>query len=264
MFNLKFGGNTVTQSQLEKIRLVLSTYQDGTGQLARPNGKTLPGWRDFERAVALAFEGVAQESKAIYDVLTPISDNAETNYGISCKMRKLLRSVKRTGRVTIEVSNSSGRFWNALQAEGIEDYETAPAKAGEILVRLVESWHNKVSLESGGTVDTRRSFYLVLQWDEKTSTYQLYQYPLKLPDPEEVFWSAKSRRLIGKDEQGVLIEWYGHSGGQLKYYPFVEKAIWVSEIFKLEPLPENDEGYGLLHKVRGYYPKLWEIACHIS
>ena len=38
--------------------------------LAQKDSSTLPGWRDFERSVALAFGGQAQESKAIFDVLS--------------------------------------------------------------------------------------------------------------------------------------------------------------------------------------------------
>lgn len=45
--------NPLTLNQIEKLRLLLSTCQDGTGQLAAQNGLTLPGWRDFERAVAI-------------------------------------------------------------------------------------------------------------------------------------------------------------------------------------------------------------------
>ena len=175
MENPAFTQEIVTPARLEKIRLILSTYQDGSGQLARPQGKTLPGWRDFERAVALAFQGVAQESKAIFDVLVPLASAPDAQYGISCKMRKLLRDVQRTGHVTIEVSNSSGKFWDALLGEGLDAFETAPARAGDILLRLVEQWHNAVSITQGGIVDTQKSFYLVLQWDEKTLTYRLFQ-----------------------------------------------------------------------------------------
>ncbi len=46
------------------MRLILSTYQDGTGMLKNKKNpmkvKTLPGWRDFERAVAIAFDGEAE------------------------------------------------------------------------------------------------------------------------------------------------------------------------------------------------------------
>lgn len=49
--------------EVEKLRLILSTYQDGTGMLAASDGLTLPGWRDFERAVAATLGGIARESK---------------------------------------------------------------------------------------------------------------------------------------------------------------------------------------------------------
>ena len=255
-----FTGSIPIKGQIEKLRLILSTFQDGTGQLVFEPDKSLPGWRDFERSVALAFDGVAQESKAIFDVLVPISQDPEINYGISCKMRQTLRTVERTGRVTIEVSNSSGKFWDTFRANGIDDYDTDPKTAGKFLLDLVESWHDEVSLEQGGTVDVSRSFYLLLQWHKKSGRYRLFQFPTRLPEPETLFWDVNGRRLIGRDGEGVMIEWYGYSGGQLKYYPFADKAIWSSDIFKLEPLPESDLGYGLKRRVFEYFPDLWRKA----
>ncbi|OQY16406.1 MAG: hypothetical protein B6I36_10275 [Desulfobacteraceae bacterium 4572_35.1] len=258
--NYVFAGSIPAKGQVEKLRLTLSTYQDGTGQLVFELGKSLPGWRDFERSVALAFAGIAQESKAIFDVLVPISENPEMSFGISCKMRETLRTVERTGRVTVEVSNSSGKFWDALGANGIDDYDAAPDTAGKILLNLVESWHNEVSLEQGGTVDVSKSFYLLLQWHKRSSRYQLFQFPTHLPDPETLSWKVEGRRLVGRNNDGVMIEWYGYSGGQLKYYPFADNAIWSSDIFQLEPLPENDLGYGLRRRVIEYFPDLWRAA----
>lgn len=57
-----------TVNEIEQLRLILSTYQDGSGMLNRQHEtepETLPGWRDFERATALAFGGLAIESKWI-------------------------------------------------------------------------------------------------------------------------------------------------------------------------------------------------------
>ncbi len=220
-----FTGSIPTKGQIEKLRLVLSTFQDGTGQLVFEPGKSLPGWRDFERSVALAFDGLAQESKAIFDVLVPLSPNQKIYYGISCKMRQTLQIVEKTGRVTVEVSNSAGKFWDGLRARSIADYNTDPNTAGKILLGLVESWHNEVSLEQEGTVEINRSFYLLLQWHKATGRYRLFQFPVQLPDPQTLSWEVDGRRLIGRDDDGVMIEWYGHSGGQLKYYPFADKAI---------------------------------------
>ncbi|MDM8519500.1 hypothetical protein QUF64_05580 [Anaerolineales bacterium HSG6] len=256
----RFTGSIPTIGQIEKLRLMLSTYQDGTGQLVFELGKTLPGWRDFERSVALAFGGVAQESKAIFDVLIPTPENTEIDFGISCKMRETLRTVERTGRVTVEVSNSAGKFWDGLKDKGIDDYNTNPDLTGKILLDLVENWHDEVSLEQGGVVNVNQSFYLLLQWHKKTRRYQLFQFPVKLPTPETLSWDVVGRRLVGRDDEGVMIEWFGYSGGQLKYYPLADQAIWSSEIFKLEPLPENELGYGLKKRVIEYFPELWQKA----
>ena len=253
-----FIGSIPTFTQIEKLRLILSTFQDGTGQLVFEPGKSLPGWRDFERSVALAFGGTAQESKTIFDVLVPILQSPVINYGLSCKMRQTLHTVERTGRVTVEVSNSAGKFWDSLRSEGVDDYNTAPDIAGKILIELVNSWHNEVGIQQGGSVAINKSSYLLLQWHKATSRYQLFQYPVQLPNPEALIWEVNGRRLIGRDQKGVIIEWYGHSGGQLKYYPLASDVIWASSIFHLEPLPENDLGYGLKRRVIDYFPKLWQ------
>ncbi len=65
---------------------------------------TQPGWRDFERAVAAAFGGKAQESKYIFDVIIPQLDQADLQVGISCKMRgELNRIIERDGRITSRI-----------------------------------------------------------------------------------------------------------------------------------------------------------------
>ena len=260
MVTYSFTGRTPTSGQVEKLRLILSTYQDGMGQLVYEPNTSLPGWRDFERSVALAFDGVAQESKAIFDVLVPLPARTVIYYGISCKMRETLQTVERTGRVTVEVSNSSGKFWDTLKAHEIADYEEEPERAGKILLDLVEDWHEQVSLARGGTVDISKSFYLLLQWHKTSGRYQLFQLSTHLPSPDNLSWTVDGRRLIGSDDHGVLIEWYGHSGGQLKYYPFTSQALWASSIFRLEPLPENDGEYGLKRRVIEYFPEQWKAA----
>jgi hypothetical protein len=258
---LPFVDRSPTSREVQKPRLILSAYQDGTGQLAAKGHLTLPGWRDFERSVALAFGGEAQESKAIFDVLLPDLNREGIQYGLSCKMRETLRHVERTGRVTIEVSNSAGKFWTALKADGFSEdsYESAPGQVGKILVRLVESWHAAVSIESGGKVDLTGSFYLALQWDKSSGYYQLYQFPIGLPNPETIRWKVISRRLVGDDGNGTLFEWYGFSGGQLKYYPLAAEAAWTSDRFQLEPLPKSK--VGVLRRVAEYFPEAWAKAC---
>jgi len=249
----------ISQNEVEKIRLILSTFQDGTGQIAVKNALTLPGWRDFERSTAIAYGGEAQESKAIFDILVLIP-HSDIFFGISCKMRNTLQNTKRTGRVTLELSNSLGKFWEELKTNNINEknYERHPDKVGRLIVNLVESWHHNMSIEHGGKIDISHSFYLLMQWHQKSGDYQLYQFPLKLPNPEELDWQVLDKRLVGNDNGNKLFEWYGFSGGQLKYYPSIDDAKWVSEVFQLEPLPPNPLGYGLQRKVMEYFPELWK------
>lgn len=259
-----------TQKEFERFRLILSTYQDGSGQQALTDGRTLPGWRDFERSVAIAFGGEAQENKFIFDVLIPDATRDNIYFGISCKMRRTLNDTKRTGRVTLELSNSSGKFWQRLGDLGIHqrNYKNTPVEVAKALLEQEKEWHEEVGLKQGGGVDLRGSFYLALSWNVQ-GEYQLFKFSLSLPRASSLKWDFPSvtnsgeersgRRLRGQDKQGTLIEWYGESGGQLKYYPLVKNALWKSEIFRLEPLPANwNEKHGILAKVKDYFPGLWK------
>jgi hypothetical protein len=270
---------TPTDWQVEKLRLILSTYQDGSGMLASskkmvlPTGMTLPGWRDFERAVAAAFGGIAQESKNIFDVVIKETEYPHSTYGISCKMRGELDRIinsKRDGRVTMELSNSAKKFWTRLETEGIyqeSNYREKPTEAGVALVKVVRSWHEIESRAKDGKIDLNKSSYLALSWNKK-GEYQLHQFSLDLPDPSTLHWYFPTKktkkgeqpadRLCGNDETGTVFEWYGTSGGQLKYYPLAKTALWASDTFRLEPLPSlEDMEYGILAKAKIYFPMKW-------
>jgi hypothetical protein len=63
-------------------------------------------------------------------------------------------------------------------------------------------------------------------------SYLVSSFHAVLPAPAE--WSFKGRRLVGKDVDGaVLYEWYGLSGGQLKYYPKIADRLHGTELFTL-------------------------------
>jgi hypothetical protein len=86
-----------------------------------------------------------------------------------------------------------------------------------------------------------------------------------MPDPRHLNWhfpvnrrGETGRRIAGDEESGTLFEWYGESGGQLKYYPLAANAIWVSKVFQLEPL--GDIEYGILSKAASYFPEKWAVA----
>ncbi len=228
--------------------------------LAVKDGTTLPGWRDFERAAALAFGGVPSESKDVIDVRLPDPARQEVYFGLSCKMRRELHRVGRDGRVTIELSNAARAFWNRLGNDGIttENYRDDPSQVGHSLIDLVSEWHSLASVAFGGNVDLTRSYYMTLMWNQN-GEYQLHQFPISMPNPLEIRWYCPEQAgssIRGDDDAGKLFEWYGQSGGQLKYYPKVSDALWQSDVFRLEPLPPNTP-YGLISKAETYYPNLW-------
>lgn len=263
----------LTAEQIEKLRLILSTYQDGTGMLREGN---LPGWRDFERSVAAACDGRAQESKHVFDVIIP-DKNDESSYGISCKMRgELSKSIDRVnregcfqkGRVSMEMANAAKYFWDTIRSQGINEstFRDNATVAGIALIDLVKRWHGAASLEG---INLNKSFYLVLEWDGKGNDYQLFQYSLQLPDPRTLKWyfpvvtdkggkEKPALHLSGDDEFGTIFEWYSNSGGQLKYYPLTQDALWHSDKFQLASLPKlEDLAYGIVSKAKMYFPLMW-------
>jgi len=264
-----------TDNQIEKLRLILSTYQDGSGQ--NEEGYT-PGWRDFERAVAAAFEGRALESKYVFDVVIHPKDGSNP-YGISCKMRgelentvdRQIKNQSRKGRISMELSNSAKKFWGRLKDEGIDEaiYKGKPKESGIALIEHIKSLHEAVSIENGGIIDLNKSYYLILQWG-RTNLYQLFQFPIHLPDPRTLFWHypIKTKKdgtetqavgLVGRDEHGTVFQWYGDSGGQLKYYPLAEAALWKSDRFRLEPLPPTERlEHQLIEKAKKLFPTQWK------
>ena len=68
--------------------------------LRQKGGSTLPGWRDFERTVAIVFGGEAQENKDIFDVLVQKMKRSSIRFGISCKMRRELNKLQPIPKMT--------------------------------------------------------------------------------------------------------------------------------------------------------------------
>ena len=192
-----------TKFEVERLRLILSTYQDGTGMLAQKDGTTLPGWRDFERSVAAAFNGVAQENKSIFDVLVQKPEQPKIKYGLSCKMRGELNRIETTGRVSVELSNSAGKFWDYLNGRKLnqKNYRKTPAEVGAGLLDLIGQWHTEVITTHGGVVDLDSSSYLVLSWN-KAGWYQLHQFSIYLPDPHFLKWHFPSTGSGGGSASG--------------------------------------------------------------
>ena len=269
---LPFVERAPNAEEMERLRLLLSTFQDGSGQLpANKQRKTsLPGFRDFERACAATFSGVAVESKFFVDVIFPLAAHPATYYGVDCKMRGELRKADRAGLITVELTNALADIWGLLGSKGITqaNIEQKAQEAGPLVVEAIESIKKRGSAAyPNGPIVAEKSYYLVLLWNQAEGIYQLYQLPLALPVSDTIVWTCESRQrkkngsgtatLTGKLGETVLYEWYGFSGGQAKYYPSTNTAIWTSDRFRLEPLAESVET-GLVNKARAYFPDKWK------
>lgn len=261
--SLAFIHRPPTASEVERLRLILSTFQDGSG-MVKNGSATLPGWRDFERAVSLVFDGEAPESKALFDVLLKDPVDDLLRYGLSCKMRGELNRVirpQRDGRATIEESNSAGEFKDAIRAHGITEleYRIRAQEVGEVIINVIEQRKERARRNNGLIVDVDSSCYVVLLWN-RAGSYQLFQFSLNLPQADDLRWyySTEESRHVNGDEidGGRVFEWYPDSGGQLKYYPHPDDAVWKSDIFTLEPLGEV-QGYALVEKAAAYFPEAW-------
>lgn len=238
--------------ELEALRLVLSTYRDGSGQYQdkrRPN-RTVPGGFNFERALAAVLQGRAPENKGIFDVIV---DGPPQPFGISCKSTQF-RAAKHLSSF-MELSNAAAKFRNHLLELQIH-WATEPTLAGPALVDLVTSWH----LADTQGVSVEASRYAVLAHDSSWLTFQLSSFPLtlKTANPRgDVEWVSKGKALAGFfDDDGrrhLLWEVYPNSGGQMKYYPLLKWADWTTSPFVLEDPP----GYSLIQKAADYFPALW-------
>jgi len=250
--------------------LILSTYQDGTGHEHAANGTTIPGFRQFERALAVAVGGSAPENKKIFDVLVPAPDGKQL--GISCKMREELNSVDRNGYVYIEVSNARAQFVHHLNQIGIHDvsqYRSRPRDTGIQILDWIRHLHNVE--ESGRRVDLENSTYLVLLYSKKTSEFQLFQYrcDLFISDAGQFDWSVPQyvdkegnphhrEHLCGEKDGIRYVQWFW-AAGHLKFFPRVQNATWKSEKFMLEPLPNTE--LTIVDKAKDYFPEQWQQAC---
>ena len=240
-------------AEFEVLRLILSTYRDGSGQnVVKPSGASMPGFRDFERALAVVSGGSATENKGIFDVVVPADP---LPYGLSAKMAKLQPAKNKCS--FMELANSAAKFrehWLSLQI----NWFTEPMLAGPALVDLVTSWH----LAEAGGIDVGGSRYVILAHDGRWEKFQLSAFPLTLKQANpigDIEWLAEGKSLNGYlDDDGRrhrLWQCYPNSGGQLKYYPLLKWAEWITDLFTLEVPPVGSPA----QRAAEYFPDLWPI-----
>jgi hypothetical protein len=249
----------LSTTEVEQMRLLLSTFRDGSGQVVRkPSGESMPGFRDFERVTAIVCHGTTPENKGIFDVLVPTA--AGLPYGISCKMS--IEQPSAHGSFFMELSNSAKKFHDEWRRLGI-DWTKDPAAAGTATIDLVTSWHTFLDHE----VDLTGSRYLVLAHDKAWRKFRLISLSLnlRLANPtSDIRWAVEGRKgpstingyIRGNGREHRLWQHFPNSGGQLKYYPPLEWAEWTSDTFELE----QPVVITLQERVDRYFPGLWPTA----
>lgn len=279
--SLPFIDRHPTPQEVEKLRLLLSTYQDGSGgtkvDRKNPNILSFPDSRDFERCIALTFNGEAPEGKRVFDVI--FKDENGVEYGISCKMKgddawkKLIPAPGNQPYIHMELSNASGDFRDALIRQNINldnyTHGTNPYPAGRAVVNLVKIWHRRESLVNGGSANLLKSYFLAMVYEIKSTKCSIFQMPLYLPNPRALTWYCPTKisrgqevpcKRIQGDINGIKIfDYYGTSGGQLKYYyPLSWPIVWSCS-FMLEPLPtEIISQDPALRKASSYFNEAWQ------
>lgn len=252
MCSLPFRDRPLNDIELEALRLVLSTYRDGSGQNQTIRG-SMPGFRDFERGLASVIGGTAAEDKGVFDIIRPVPGGL--GYGVSCKMAAF--PAKHMNAAFVELSNSAAKFRQHLIDRQI-NWVTEPGLAGPAVIELVTSWHQEAANRLG--LDLQGSKYAVLSRSSDWTEFQLSAYPLDLygfnPIGEIEWESTKSRvdgfvNIDGRRQR--LWQWYPNSGGQLKWWPPLAWADWVTSRFTLEEPPVILP----TKRAREYFPSLW-------
>jgi hypothetical protein len=242
------------------LRLALSIFGDGSGYQREPDGSSRAGPREIERAVATVLHGSCVENKAVFDVVAPGS-RRDTDVGISVKSKELpakfFREFGPEQRVYMELCNSPAKLWEPLHAMGITEDAfrkgQKPQVIGDSVIQTVRSWWQSAADDHknalGRKLDLDRSVFLVLScspWDRHTSRRQYIAQSYPLAFPEGIVWRFAAGRqgafkcLKGFDPQfpgEVLFDWYGVSGGQLKYYPRSGTSLFATSIFELLGVP---------------------------
>ncbi len=249
---LPFRDRPLSPDELEALRLVLSTYRDGSGQNQTKVG-SMPGFRDFERGLASIVGGSAAENKGVFDVIRTVPGGR--GYGVSCKMAQFPTSSKEAAFA--ELSNAAAKFRAHLLGLQV-NWVTEPGLAGPALIGLVTSWHKADAVTHG--LDLEASRYAILSRSSNWNEFQLSAYPLDLYRSNpigDIQWESTKTRIDGfvdiNSRRHLLWQWYPNSGGQLKWWPPLAWADWATDRFTLEKPPSILP----TDRAREYFPDLW-------
>ena len=259
--------------EIERLRLLMSVFRDGSGQERERDNTSRPGWRDLERVFADFLAGHANENKEIFDVIVSSTDQRNKAYGISLKSKELSRAsaledLENNGRVYMELCNSPAKLWGPLKelqlTEEIfrEKRQDVAKTVGDCIIATIKNWHRDTKRKyevnnPGENLDLEKSKYITVSSNIKNSvrSYQVHSFSLSLPT--DLVWKFSSEKCLrGYDSSSpeeIVFDWYGLSGGQLKYYPKASEAIYKSPIFHLEQPPIHT----LSDRAKECWPDKW-------
>lgn len=242
--------------------MVLSTFQDGSGW-EKINGQSVVGFRQFERALAEIVNGIAEENKAVFDVVANRKTSAGfRRIGFSCKLKRALEDTKRRNTVYIEVSNAVSQFkkhLTTINLRTVEEYAANPAQAGQGVLDWIRHLHH----EDGRVrnIDLPNSVYFILLYDKNAAHFQLFEFPADVfLNGDGLKWTAGGSHLSATLKGQSVIDYYW-SAGQLKFYVPLDLCTWQSPIFVLEPLPAGEKT--LVGRADDMFPALWANAMQL-
>ena len=266
--------------EVERIRLTMSVFCDGSGQEMESDGSTRPGWRDIERAFACALGGAGPENKAVFDVIVPSSRERGVDYGLSIKSKTLSRrtalgDLEVEGRVYMELTNSPAKLWAPLEDRGFTEThfrnQQNPADIGNIVMETVQSWHHEARQRHplafpNRVLNLSQSVYVTVSMDDprpgRRRQYQIHSFSLAFP--RDIMWSYRSARCLRGTDPAFpdepLVDWYALSGGQLKYYPRASACLFRSAVFELARPPRAL----ISERAAAYWPAEWAAASERS
>lgn len=251
----------LTVGELERLRLVLSTFQDGSGW-EKIGGNTLVGYRQFERALAEVLNGVARESKALFDVLavrTTFGGNRLVGY--SCKAKRELNPSGQS-EIYIEVGNAGSAYRKHLEKAGLKDtsdYAARPDVAGSQVLKYIEALHIADCALTGASVQD--SCYFVLLYDASGTHFECFEIPLDVMSHAAILWTAPGQHVRGTLNGRKAVEYYW-GVGQVKFYVPVAEATWRSGIFQMEPLAGSAKSLGA--RAEEAFPDAWCRALELA
>jgi len=241
---LDLGTRIQNHKDINQLAVLLSTFTDGSGQLKSISKKynSLPGWLDIERTCAEFFNGKTLEKKDVFDVVIPKENKM---IGVSIKTKCVGTPLKLfnldNGQLYLELTNSSATIWNELKQHNLQESDFGNnSKATIIGSKLVEIANKIQSKSTVEKIDFDESRHIVFSYSKPTNKDPSIFYKihvLKMNINEELVWKFSSDKCLrGSLGDKTIVDWYGLSGGQLKYYPLASNSTHTSPVFSLFPL----------------------------